>query len=308
MRASRGGVSTWGDREWDRLVRKLRSGDCTPFLGAGASSGTLPLAGNLSRQLAETYGYPFTDRVDNLQEVTQFISVVERDSVTPKFEIAEYFQTLPEPDYSDPTEPHALLSRLPIRVFLTTNYDDFMRRALVRSGKRPMAKTCAWYRRPAHLEGNGSELPPDYEPNRDEPLVYHLHGRLDEPESLVLTEHDYIEFLVNLTKESTSTRGSQVVPMQVLPALTQRPLLFIGYRMRDWSFRMLFHGIVREVADVAQWRHISVQLEPPDEGDPRLQQKKIDYLNEYFDQMRIDVYWGDVGDFCRTLAERLGDA
>ena len=45
------------------------------------------------------------------------------------------------------------------------------------------------------------EEDPEYKPDKDNPLVYHLFGRLDIPESLVLTEDDYFDFLVGVTKE-----------------------------------------------------------------------------------------------------------
>ena len=44
-------------------------------------------------------------------------------------------------------------------------------------------------------------IKPDYKPSQDKPLVYHLHGELNNPQSMVLTETDYLDFLINLSKE-----------------------------------------------------------------------------------------------------------
>jgi hypothetical protein len=92
----------------------------------------------------------------------------------------------------------------------------------------------------------------------------------------------------------------------VLPALTRQPLLFIGYSLRDWSFRMLFYGLVRSVADVQRRRHVSVQLPPlAGESETTHERRARNYLTEYFQQLNISVFWGTASDFCAELADRL---
>ena len=50
------------EADWNRLLRRLQSGKCTPFLGAGACYGALPLGADVAEELAQRYGYPFPDR------------------------------------------------------------------------------------------------------------------------------------------------------------------------------------------------------------------------------------------------------
>lgn len=290
------------DLDWTRLVGQIRNGDCTPFLGAGACSGTLPTGAELSLRWADSYQYPF-DNGDDLHEVMQYACVVERDAVTVKQRVTDQLAAHGAPDFNDPAEPHALLARHPINVYLTTNYDDYMVQALRREGKQPTIAVCPWYR--------GSRVNPlttiasGYQPDTDAPLVYHLHGSFQDPASLVITEQDYIEFLINLVMDR-GMDDQRVVPLQVLPALTRHPLLFIGYSLRDWSFRMLFHGLVRSVADVQRRRHVSVQLPPPSgEGETADQRRAREYLTEYFQQLNISVFWGTASQFCTELARRL---
>jgi hypothetical protein len=299
------------ERDWQRLVEQLRNGDCTPFLGAGACAGALPTGSELGRQWAERYQYPFQDG-SNLPEVMQYASIVEGDPVTVKQRVARELSSLPDPDFTDPAEPHALLAELPINVYLTTNYDDFMTRALHRAGKRPVTAVCPWYRGAevdAHMPlpgGYRTQLPGTYQPRGDEPLVYHLHGSLRYPPSLVLTEQDYAEFLVNLAKD-LGEDAKRVVPTQILSALARQPLLFIGYSLRDWSFRMLFHGFVGAVPDVLRRRHVSVQLSPAaDMEGPEERRQAEDYLTRYFSKLNISVFWGTAADFCTELRDRMG--
>ena len=44
------------------------------------------------------------------------------------------------------------------------------------------------------------ESEPGFVPTVERPLVYHVFGQLDVPESLVITEDDYDDFLVGITE------------------------------------------------------------------------------------------------------------
>ena len=50
-----------------------------------------------------------------------------RDSLLPKQEMIKELQQRLPPDFSNPDQPHRILANLPLPVYLTTNYDDFMR-------------------------------------------------------------------------------------------------------------------------------------------------------------------------------------
>jgi TIR domain/SIR2-like domain len=71
------------------------------------------------------------------------------------------------------------------------------------------------------------------------PLIYDLYGSLDELDSLVLSEHDLLDFLVNVTREAP--------PLH--PYVTSRfsdrdtSFLFIGFGFRHWYMRILLHGL-----------------------------------------------------------------
>src|SRR6266511_3188996 len=67
---------------WNLLLSRIESGNCTPFLGAGAAAGTLPLGGDIAQRWADEYGYPLPDGGD-LARVAQFIAVHD-DPMAPK--------------------------------------------------------------------------------------------------------------------------------------------------------------------------------------------------------------------------------
>src|SRR6266511_3429004 len=130
------GAEAVDEADWRRLVEQVASGDCTPFLGAGACHGTLPTGKELSRRWAALHQYPFDDQAV-LPRVMQYVATEARDAVYIKQRVARTLAGLGPPDFADPAEPHGLLARLPLPVYLTTNYDDFMTRALRSKGKNP---------------------------------------------------------------------------------------------------------------------------------------------------------------------------
>lgn len=180
--------------DWDLLLRRIKQGKCTPFLGAGAC-GTLPLAKDIALGWAKEHGYPLRDKQD-LARVAQYLGV-KTDAMTPKEQIAELLKTVAQPDFSEKDDIHGVLAELELPIYLTTNYVDFMAQALQESAT-PRREICRWNSlvRNTWIDGQPPifGLPPTYdsgfEPTPKEPVVFHLHGHLEIPESLVLTEDD----------------------------------------------------------------------------------------------------------------------
>ncbi|MCA1686784.1 MAG: SIR2 family protein, partial [Planctomycetia bacterium] len=221
------------ETEWKVLLQRIKDGRCTPFLGAGACYGALPLGGTLARQWAKEFDYPM-DGADDLVKVSQYVALLH-DQAFPKEEIGRLFAALrdhrpggadvPEayrdlkpPDFDEPDEPHGVLARLPFPVYMTTNYDDFMTRALQGRMRDVRREHCRWApegrRRPSVFEAE-----PGYAPTPARPLVFHLHGRDDVPGSLVLTEDDYLGFLAGMVG-----RQDDLIPALIREAVADSSL------------------------------------------------------------------------------------
>jgi hypothetical protein len=276
------------DDDWNLLLGRIRSGNCTPFLGAGACAGTLPLGGDIAEQWAREFGYPLSDTRD-LARVSQFLAVRMGDAMAPKERISAELARFPPPDPTADGEPHAVLADLPLPVFITTNYDGFMSEALRRAHKDARPEICRWNRSPS-LRGEAVVLTSGFVPTAARPVVFHLHGRLEVPESLVLTEDDYLDFLVAVS------RDQRLLPHQIKKALAGASLLFIGYRLADWNFRVLHRGLV--MAGETSLRRLSVTVQL------RAASAERDYLEKYFGAMNVRVYWGNAADFAAELRER----
>ncbi|MEM8488006.1 MAG: SIR2 family protein [Bacteroidota bacterium] len=281
------------DREWELLLRRIRDGKCTPFLGAGACYGILPLGSDIAKAWAKEYDYPMEDVYD-LPRVAQYLSV-QYDSMYPKEElIKDFFSDGKKPNFQDDDEPHSILAGLPLPVYLTTNYDNFMAQALADAGKKPNREYCRWNETIKHNPSIFDDA--GFEPDASNPLVFHLHGLDEVPESLVLTDDDYLDFLINIS------RDQNLLPHLIQRAMAGSSLLFIGYSLEDWTFRVLFRGLVNATESALRRISVAVQL-PPDapESTQRLIQK---YRNMYFDKIDIRIHWGTARDFVEELRVR----
>lgn len=288
--------------QWDYLLSRIQMGNCTPFLGAGVniphlSTGSVVASDWVQRSESR---YPLRDERD-LAEVAQYLAIEVGDVLAPKVRIAAQLdrerralQTSDEDlkGLLGSSHPLAVLARLPFPIYMTTNYDDLMSLALKACGKSPTSEICPWNKY-LNVESVFSR-PEGFEPTSEEPLVYHLHGSSENKNSLVLTESDYLDFIINVKRD-------QILPPRIEEALAGQ-LLFLGYSLSDWSFRVLLRGVVESLGPSQKRASIAVQL-PLESENPQAQ----DFLERYFGEIgnvTVRVYWGDIGDFAADLDER----
>src|SRR2546422_10730743 len=103
------------DSDWDTILGRLKEGRCTPFFGAGAGAGTLPLGEELARELAAVSSYPLKDPHD-LTRVTQFMAVERRGGMFPKDEGAKRLGGRGHPDFDPEGGPRRMFAGVPLRI------------------------------------------------------------------------------------------------------------------------------------------------------------------------------------------------
>jgi hypothetical protein len=178
-----------------------------------------------------------------------------------------------------------------------------MFKALVRHHRQPNRILCQWNRAVKdYVSDNPTilEKDPTYKPTVANPVVFHLHGGVPVAESLVLTEDDYIDFLMNISADSN------LIPAPIARALTGSSLLFIGYRISDWNFRVLLRSFDR-LAESSVSR-LNVAVMPAPTGYDKVNEKIQDYLTKYYANIDVRVYWGTARDFLKELWERWQQA
>jgi hypothetical protein len=133
---------------------------------------------------------------------------------------------------------------------------------------------------------------PDFKPTPANPVVFHLHGHNEVPESMVLTEDDYLEFLANIA------RDQNLLPSRIQTALAGSSMLFIGYNLTDWNFRVLFQSLRPSL----KFMSVAILVPPGDSDESRL--KAQQYLDKYYKAMDLQVYWGSAREFSAELRKR----
>jgi len=204
----------------------------------------------------------------------------------------------------DPAEPHRFLASLPLKVYVNANTGhDLMFDALRREkGKKPRLELYRWHDRattdwPPSIFEDEDRL---WRPSVREPLVYNLFGRLAEPETIVISENDYLDYLIGLDGKKNQ------FPKVVNRAFIGSALLFLGFRINDWSFRVLFRSIInREGRDFRDsYSHVAVQLDP-EEAHTLEPERARDYVRHYFrNAANISLYSGTTQDFIHDLKEK----
>lgn len=294
--------------DWEVLLNSIETGRCTPFLGAGACVPTLPLGSQLANEWAERFRYPLEDR--DLSKIAQYVAVTHRDGLFPKTILASWFQKSACPDFNAANQVHRLLAEFPLPVYVTTNYDDFMWQALQAAKKTGARRDFCRWNDDLRFKADELDLPspvfeetPPYEPDPDSPIVFHLHGHKNHPDSLVLTEDDYVDFLIAISK------NEELLPPRITRAFSRSTLLFVGYSLADWNFRLLFRKLVTYIQQGANKKraHLSVQVEPFAGNDDVLLKQRIraiKYLNQYYSELNIRVFWGDCEAFTKVLRKK----
>ena len=181
--------------------------------------------------------------------------------------------------------PHKDLARLPVSIYLTTNYDDFMEHELISIGKEPIMMYPTWH---PGLEGFSEQVIGDKEikPSISRPIVYHLHGHWDVPESILITEDDYINFL-------SAINNPDLLPIYCRQALLGGPLLFVGYSLRDWNIRVLLKQRSRDQF----YPSYAIMPHPKNPGLAKFLEKDLSSRDVY-------ILWGTAQEFTNEFIKR----
>lgn len=199
------------------------------------------------------------------------------------------------PYHPDPAQnPLRLLAELPLPIYLTTSPHRFLELELAKTGSREPVTALLYWHDGLRFIPSIFDQEPDYVPSSQRPLVYHLFGVDDYPESLVLTEDDHLDYLIKLSSLNYEVKHAETtldIPAAVTLALTGSALLLLGFKVTDWDFRVLFKGLVQATEESRMSRSVAMQLAPLEE----MRRKAIcDYLARYFSQADFSVFWGDL--------------
>ncbi len=169
-----------------------------------------------------------------------------------------------------PTPWHSLLAQavLPSSKIITTAYDALLEQALRMTGK------------PYVLIVRDADVPYFDE---SKVVVIKMQGDLDQPDSLVITEDDFDEFLARLPTLSDLVRAF----------FATKTLIFLGYDLASPAFKRLFAQVTRSVRQHRR-RAVAVSEQPLAPADQL-----------YWTQKGIELVVANVGSFLQELMAAL---
>lgn len=205
---------------------------------------------------------------------------------------------------SGQVDPLRRLVSLPLPIYVTTSFHDSIERALRAADKKPLTQFCLWNLDATRIRPEHRPVP-HYEPTVTEPVVYHLFGYEEYPNSLVLSEDDYLDFLLSFVQDRTEN-ATPLIPHYLREALASSALVLLGYRLEDWDFRVLFRWLVkflhRGLIDARSIKSVAIHL------DPEYQKTWVadavgarKYLERYFDSANFQLVLGKIDDFIESL-------
>ncbi|MBV9583213.1 MAG: CHAT domain-containing protein [Chloroflexi bacterium] len=313
-----------GFDQWKALLAQIEDQECVPILGFGLSEFLLGSARQIAEQWAEEFDYPMSpnDR-QNLAEVAQYLARNNRFPDFPARELRKYVERelqtryrehfpdgLPQGDIDalisvvgkrhreeHPDDPYRVLAGLPFPVYVSASVDSLLVDALRDAGKDPTVELCRWNERAQWPPSVcGREARPVYKPTVERPLVFQVLGQIGRSKTMVLTEDDYFDYLIEVSK------NQDLNPVQITERLSSNSVLFLGFLVTGWPFRVLFRSLVQQAGSSLgrDLPHVAVQIRPDEDStlDPI---RASQYLDRYFQSENISIYWGSSTDFVRNL-------
>ncbi|MDQ1353855.1 MAG: hypothetical protein QG657_4162 [Acidobacteriota bacterium] len=271
------------------IINAIDSGRCLAFLGAGACTPFknnrgeeipgLPTGSQLARILADKCRYS-NGHPDDLLKVAEYFVYTCSGS-------REDLEKIVRAEIQKPCQPrpiHTVLAQLEkIKIIMTSNYDTLMEEELRQYGRRLVSNI---YKRGSSTAAHFNHSPLLEE---DEVVLHKMHGTVEDPESIVITESDYIYYLANLNDKD---RGMpEYFRKTWIPFCT---LLFLGYSLGDWNFRVIWEGVLSGYA-AANLKKSAYALV----RNPSHQQKT------FWTRRNIDVFDQDLNEFAKQLAEHF---
>jgi DNA-binding SARP family transcriptional activator len=230
----------------EEVARALLAGRLVPLLGTEV--------GELAGRLAERFNFP-ADEGAELTRVAQYVALMKGSG--PLYD--ELHELLAA--RAVPTSIHRFFARLPPvlrergaphQLIVTTSFDLALEQAFLDAGEefdvvsylaagRDRGKFC-------HFARDGTmrviDVPNTYATELElerRTVILKLHGSVDPGperawESFVITEDDYIDYLVH-------SDLATAIPVGLAARLRRSHFLFLGYGMREWNLRLVLNRL-----------------------------------------------------------------
>jgi len=307
---------------FDSIADEIEARKFTPIVGWGLAEGIYGSKIELSERLAVEKRVPFeAHHQGELALVSQYLQLTARSDANAlnalkermrldvlvrvkgrvpddlsNFTLSAVLNAAGKLQRADENDPYRIVARLPATVFINASPDSLLIEALTEAGKTPTIRTPHWKFTQANTE------PEKLNPTETNPLVLHVFGHFADPDSLVLGEDDYLDYLMGVAQNQA------LISNVVKEAVANRALMFLGFSLMDWSFRVLFRIIMNLMAGARNRQsrkpNVAVQVEPDGSLFSGTEEAKY-YLQKFYGPSNIEVFWGTSEDFLAALWPKL---
>jgi len=258
-----------------------------------------PIGGQLSGLLADMCHYPADQDRWNLQRVSWYYQWWKKS----RYQLIDAVKEAVHKG-REPSPVLRGLARLGFPIVITTNYDNLYERALMQIAPTGVAPTPAAGPESAMAEDGlfdkfvyspkSTEITKDCSPNPAQALPYLLkiHGDLEQRESLVITDEDYIQFVLRMG----DCKPFHPVGQNVLTYLTNWPTLFIGYRLVDYNLRLLFKTLRWKIDPANIPPSFAVDMSPDVLIRSSLESQQISFIEKNLWDFVPDLYQAVTGE------------
>ena len=226
------------------LIEALINRKAVLFLGSGLSiQSNMPsweeLANLVSTKLKNDESLP--QKIDPIQIFQKYVD--ESNSRIPLINLIKKEFNLRKAKYNT---CHKILVKLPVRYFITTNWDDLLENAIKDTLK--IIPNLIWSDNQVSTLGEIG------------PHIIKFHGSLTDADSLILTEEDYLYF----------KKKQPLLIKFVVSLFANSVILFIGYSFSDFDLKLIFSSIQK---------HLKLKKQPTYIFLPNESKWSVEYLN-----------------------------
>jgi hypothetical protein len=204
--------------DWNNLIREIERGNCAIIMGHQlvTDADGVPHYSRLCRQLA-------ADNADLIHAFypQEHFFLFKATHHRRKFANAiEKFYNELQPD----AELYRLLAEIPVKLYVSVSPDNFLDKTFGEENA-----TCAFfnYAKPG--------LEPDYQASIKRPLVYHIFGSVENPDSLVLSHDNLYHYL----QAMMNTKNLPQDLRRFFKDDAGGEVIFLGFDFRKWYVQLL---------------------------------------------------------------------
>ncbi|MCP5364035.1 MAG: toll/interleukin-1 receptor domain-containing protein [Hyphomicrobiales bacterium] len=229
-------ISSLRDRDWGVLLDSIERENCIPLLGpdlctVDEKGARRNLASDLSSNLASILYEEKKIQVEdphNLSLVAQsFQNQLSRDDL--RAEVKQFYAEHENGLAERRDATFERLAALPFPLYVTSRHDTTLKHFLEQAGKSPCVKSY-------HFKGDRTATL-GYLGTIEEPVIYRLYGSYNERGSLVITEHDLLDFLQSVVA------GDPGLPIDLQNVFNNKNFLFLGFGLGNYHLRVLLHAL-----------------------------------------------------------------